>query len=227
MNFVDKEGLYHDKPVGPDGRFSSQNGFIYTAYADALGFDVDITSVVDEFNECFFISIHGNFHFKRRPDIVNPPVSRDEVLGALALGLFHAKVLERSDWYYNGVKPKVSLKRQLKAMWYLKDKHSNTLWSEPVVDAWPLAFTLAPHDRYFAKKIYRMIPTPFEHFMFLIYAVHTLLQKNDEHGKVSAKNIAWLQLKMLGSKYLIKLTDQKKNFLKYFGPDHLFTQVKK
>lgn len=89
-NYIDKYGRYHHKPC-INGEPSSNNGWIYTAYADKLGLPVNDSELRSCFNQC--LNEHNTFVL-RSPGKGLPPMSRDEILGAAALGLLKARNLQ-------------------------------------------------------------------------------------------------------------------------------------
>lgn len=222
--YVCKYGLYHDKPC-KQGKPSSNNGWIYTAMAEALNLPVTDTTIKKTFNNCLMQVKNYGFRITRLPGKDTPPISKDEIIGLLSLGFINDGFLEMYNWYYGyefGYSN--SIWKKLKAVLYLAGKHRNTIWEEKVVDAYPLAFTLGRADRYYAKKIHKNKTTVLEWLAFHINFVFAILKTNRKTGNVSVKNMIWLQLYDMDSKFLIKLINRKKNFVRYFGKDHVFNK---
>lgn len=90
QNYEDKYGRYHHKPC-INGEPSSNNGWIYSAYADKLGLPLNDSELQSCFNKC--LNEHNTF-ILRSPLKGLPPMSRDEILGAAALGLLKARNLK-------------------------------------------------------------------------------------------------------------------------------------
>ena len=213
--YVCKYGLYHDKPC-VDNEPSSNNGWIYTAYAKALGLKTGNYFYL--YNSCF--SDRGNFIINRLPKKTKPPISRDEIIGMVSLKTTIDDVLWYSDFNMYRLNLKnVSYFDSLKALWIIRNEHRNYMWENKIYPAYKLAFKLMPHDVYYIKKYNRVKQSFFEWGMFQLYAFSTILQNN-----VSAKNVLWLQLKDLNSIFWIKFLNQKKNFLEYFGKEHVFNR---
>lgn len=221
QNYICKYGLYHDKPV-KDGEPSSNNGWIYTAYAKALGFPLPINIDYDSlFMDCK-TEESSNFIRNRLPKKEEPPVSRDEIIGmhvmandvCFLLGNLYSWYLVKRVW------EKYSIIQSIKALWKIRKKHRNYVWKNKVYPAYKLAFKLMPHDRYFIKSTSMHFRSNlYEWCMFQLYAFSTIVQRN-----ISAKNILWLQLEMLNSIFWIRFINQPKNFKKYFPADHPFNR---
>jgi len=224
--FICKYGLYHDKPC-INGEPSSNNGWIYTAYAYRLlsVFDVLTSNVPmkEVFDGCV-ISKMSNYKFMltRLPGKPYPPISRDELIGMACLSKFHGGWIPRyinKDWtWYRKDRVKTSsLFQSIKALYSIRNEHRNTVWKEEIIEGYPLAFRLMWWDRYFFNKKYKMNSTIAQYVWFKLYTLSTILT-----GTPSELNILWLQLKELDSKFWIKLINQKKSFGEYFSEDHPF-----
>lgn len=225
--YTDKWGRFHDKPT--DGvKSSSNNGWIYTAYALALGIDIK-ASIIDCYGQCK-VSEHPLI-MNRTPNDPEPPMSRDEIIGLVSLRLLPGERLEKNHWQYYSepnVKPRKKLNwwKIAKALWKLKGKHRNYVWEEKIVDAYPAVFRLPPPDAYYVRKKWKMKTTRTQAIIFRASALQTLLKRSNSTGNISAKNIIWLQLKDMGMEksFLYRLTKQKSDFKKYFKPEHIFNQ---
>ena len=86
--YWDSYGRLHHKPC-INGVPSSNNGWMYTAYADKLlTIDLDRNGLIECFNKCIIKDARDNRSFViRSPGKDLPPMSRDEILGMAALGL--------------------------------------------------------------------------------------------------------------------------------------------
>ena len=138
----------------------------------------------------------------------------------VSLGFLHWKWLDHFDWrFYGYSQTKYPLIHQLKEVWSLKGKHRNHVWQNKILPAYPIVFRLFWHDRYYVKSVSGQDTSIFETFMFYLYVISTVSQDN-----TSAKNILWLQLKDLDSKFWIRFINREENFLEYFGPEHIFNR---
>jgi len=86
--YWDSYGRLHHK-LCINGVPSSNNGWVYTAYADKLlTIDLDRNGLIECFNKCIIKDARDNRSFLiRSPGKDLPPMSRDEILGMAALGL--------------------------------------------------------------------------------------------------------------------------------------------
>lgn len=219
-SFICKHGLFHDKPVF-DGEPSSNNGWIYTAYAKALG---HILPQGTHYDNLFLMCQvkRGDFIANRLPNKTEPPISRDEVIGMAAL---HTNVI-MSLWLTDfsmtrRCVDRISWWKSLKALWKIRNEHRNYVWENKVYDGYKIAFKLMPHDVFYIKNEYGIKPKFYEWLLFQLYALSTILQNN-----ISAKNVLWLQLYNMHSIFWIRFINQPKNFKKYFGTTHIFTRGK-
>lgn len=218
-NYFCKWGLLHHKEV-KTGEPTSNNGWIYLAYYKELGGEVNFHFLVQTLERCIYIDEdQEGFYLTRLPGKFEPPESRDEVIGKVCLVPSLAKDLIAVNYFYLGARggKKFSIIEQLKTLWILRTKHRNYFWENELFEIYPLAFRLWHNDRYFLKKLTKRDEEInfFEFAFFYLNAVHTIL-----FGKFYVKNILWLQLKKLNSKFLIRFIDHKKNFKKEFPADH-------
>lgn len=230
LTYQDQFGLYHDKPVGDNQMPTSNNGWIYSAYAKKLGLYFPIFSTFELYQKC--IKFQNPLIIERLPWLEEPPISHDEIVGMVSLGYMKNSLLEENYYQYycpdGRAKPwyKLNYLKIIKALWYLKGKHRTTVWKEEVKDAYPVAFRLSAANVYYVRKMKGLDVSPYQWFMFWASAFVTTFFGDGSHGDYSAKNIMWLQLNDLGyDKTLIGKAmnkTQKWNFLMYFGEDHIF-----
>lgn len=146
-NYVDKYGMYHDRPC-KNGEPSSNNGWIYTAYAFKLGLIVDRDLVAVTFSKCV---IPKDNHLIRTPYRDCPPISRDEILGMAALGFLKPNHL--NGWSFSPFKlPKFSLIKTIKQFLELRGKHRNYFWQNNMDQIYRFAFSVPLQDRHFILK---------------------------------------------------------------------------
>jgi len=223
-NYICKYELYHDKPCKEDySPFepSSNNGWIYTAYAQALGHLTASTRHYQKLYDACLEFTSNSFYIDRLPNKTEPPISRDEAIGMHYLRTPIFIKLHQQDFYlcYSGIANSVSWIDSIKALWKIRNEHRNFVWQNEVFDAYKLAFKLMPHDVYYFKKSFGFSTNITESILFNLYAFSTIVQNN-----ISARNVLWLQLKDLNSKFWIKFINQPKNFKKYFGDNHPFVK---
>lgn len=232
MGYKCKYGLYHDKPV-KNNEPSSNNGWIYTAYANELGImpiNVDqLTRLKRTFQACDEKPGNGIL-INRLPGKIKPPLSRDEVIGLYSLGMLEYSTLKRNHFVFYGKGEPMNKKTfkkilkglaQLYVITMLKGKsHRNDFWKYKIKNMYQLAFRLTPADSYWLKKCEGIKPHEEERLIWNLYKKCTL--ENGSHGEI---NILWLQAKMMGDKKLAKKCKPEKNIKAYFGPDHIFSKL--
>lgn len=232
-DYQDNLGLIHDKPVLSGKRPSSNNGWIYTAYAKHLKPHlVNVLLLQKTFTLTYSTAPKGYlWYIPRRPNRATPPISRDELIGMISLGVmdrFNYEKFFNEDWswYREDGLPETGLIDWLKAAYRLY-KHRddrNYVWREKDLHGFKIAFKATPHDRYYYKKMLNIKTNLLEWLFFQLYAFITVIKKGTGKGDLSAKNVLWLQLKDLNSSYWIKKLDHEQNFQKYFRPGHVLTE---
>jgi hypothetical protein len=235
-NYQDRFTRFHDKPT--DGQNpSSNNGFIYTAYAKHVLPDmVNLTSIAACVNKCCVD--HNKFQYNRNPNDPTPPMSRDEVMGMLSIlkgnsnpfGIVMYSALKGNHWNFCNLpeyeKKPLTLNRILTAadaLYDIKDEHRNTVWKENIIEAYPLAFRLPPSDIYYLKKLYGDKPNMLERIHFYAETLQSVY-KGDRSGRM----ITWLKIKDLGLEdtFLGKkvISREKQTFEEYFGKEHILSK---
>lgn len=148
--YQDVYGRWHDK-VTVEGRPSSNNGWIYTAYAKKLGFPINMGQMRDCARQCMIKTPDGRWVFTRSPGKKEPPMSRDEVLGLVYLGVLGFR---EGDWGFSpyGV-PSFNPFKSIAALWRMRKAHRNAIWEnggEPHL--WRFAFSVPLQDRAFILR---------------------------------------------------------------------------
>lgn len=224
MEYIDKYGLYHDKPVR-NREPSSNNGWIYTSYAKSLGHVCMSKKHYENlFSMCIIHrQIKSDFYLSRLPNKLTPPISRDELIGMASLGMDIGKILFARDYYFCRMNSEIrntSIWESIKVLYSIKDEHRNHVWQNSLYKGYKLAFRLAPHDIYYIKKISNWGDVKlYESILFNLYCLSTVIQNN-----ISARNVLWLQLRDLKSTFWIRFINQPDNFSKYFSEKHIFNR---
>lgn len=204
-----KYGLYHDKKV-INGEPSSNNGWIYTAYGLKLFGEVYIES--NTFNECYQ-STQDFMRIDRLPNKRTPPLSIDEVIGMVSLGVLNADMLEAYDWYMYGdirAYKKIRWIDSIKEAWRCRKQHRNYWWKRNNIKMAKLACKIMPwHKAYIKGK---------PNLWFALHVIFTAMGNN-----TSAKNLCLLMCEDLNSplKYLF---NKKKQYADYFEDGHIFRE---
>jgi len=213
MNYVCKYGLYHDKEV-ISGEPRSNNGWIYSAYASVVGLELNVIKLAQTIIKCDR-STEKDFIVDRLPQKPSPPLSIDELIGMVSIGIVHGRVLESYKWYYHEDQSKTSWLTALKAAWKIRKEHRNYFWENQITPVYKLAFKVMPHHMHYIKRKSGMKSTCAEKTLFLVHVLVNSMSK-----KHYIKNVSWLMLKDLDSKFLIKLFNHRKNLTAEFGKDH-------
>lgn len=161
-SYQDQWGRYHDKPT--DGiNPSSNNGWIYTAYAAKAGLSINIDQLILCRMLCLRKTEQGMFYYVRNPWKDLPPLSRDEVLGMVSLGVLPSRHL--NNWSFSPVDlPKFSVVQLIKQLWQLKPdlvkwklvfKHRNYYWQNNLDQIYRFAYSVPMQDRSFVLDCYK------------------------------------------------------------------------
>lgn len=149
-NYVDKWGRYHDKPVTDIKPVPSNNGWIYTAYAEKGGIKVDYFNLGGCFLNCKVANgeLPNGISLIRSPDKATPPISRDEILGMASLGFLKPRHL--NGWNFSPYAiPKFNLFKTISQFLEIKGKHRNYLWKNNMSHTYRFAFSMPIQDRAF------------------------------------------------------------------------------
>jgi hypothetical protein len=229
MQYQDKWTRFHNKPTnGID--YSSNNGWIYSAYAKHLVPDMLDRDLLKEcYGSC--IKSANPVMIDRSPGQLTPPFSKDEVLGCVSLGFLKNKQLEKSS--YNFCNLPTEFNRRLtfssfikaaKILFKIRKEHRNYIWQNRLAEAYSLAFKLPPEDIYYVKKMENKNPGIALTVLFYVNSIFTIFA-----GGESAKMMLWLKVMDLGIQSSILgnlvMKRHKKWIREYFGNDHIFTKV--
>jgi len=223
MTYQDKNTFWHNKP-SLAGKPSSNNRFIYSAYSKYLAPNtLNMNKVLVEY-VASTVSLSPVIIDRSYNDPM-PPLSKDEVIGMVSLGLLTRNELEAS--YYNfcniGLDKvedrKLTFKsffKAAKALFSIQGEHRNYFWENNVKDTYPLAFKLAPWDIYYVKKYYAAKTSILETMFFYLNIITTMRGDNK-----STKMMLYLQLRDLNHP-LLSILPVEDYILDYFGEDHPF-----
>jgi len=222
-DYQDRDTFYHDKPC-VNGEPSSNNGWIYTAYSKYLAPRTTNHELITmRFNNC--VRSYSPLRFDRLPDKIHPPVSKDEVIGAVSLGRLSASDLELNHWNFcnldNYEPKKFTIGNAIKAaklLYKIRKEHRNFVWQNNMTDAYNLTFYLPPEDQYYVLKFFGKRAGILRTIIFYINTLLTLTGKNK-----SAKMLKWLQLEDLKHP-LLRFINKDKLVRDYFGDKHPFVK---
>ena len=241
MNIYDRYGFAHDKNC-INGEASSNNPAIYSAMDEILtGNKKDFSSV---FASMLSINYPENsFTLIRHPDNKDLVTSLDEIIGWIKLGYLDSNLLKKFDWMFSDQDRRVPTWKIIKAMIYIAGEHRNFFQDKKVTDVHPVVFRIPFYIRFFTlKKDKRKIKLSYR-IAFYLYFMSTILKRNYKNKKIklingseitildkqtnniSAKNILFIILQDLDSKFLIRFINYKKNINDYFEGDHPFKKL--
>jgi len=155
-NYQDQHTRWHDRLHGSD------NGWIYTAYAKYL---MPESFNVNKLEDCYYACKRSNMPLKidRSPGEQLPPISKDEIIGLVSLGLLDVKMLEMNCWNFCNLDVQFarnltvgSVFKALRSMYAARKEHFTYLWKNGVEDSFVLLFRLPPWDVYYVKRYSRI-----------------------------------------------------------------------
>jgi hypothetical protein len=234
--YQDKNGLWHDKP----NRISN-NVYIYGLYAKLLGFDV--SKYPEYFQRCVVKLDRNNITINRHAGKPRPPLSFDELIGMVGLGLMPYDALKGNHFVYFGhgeplhkrffeklvkamleyVKPRLVVKGFSITIKTANLNDRNRWWRENLENVKHFAVRLTPAMTYVVKRFYGHKPHEEERLLWNFYRDCTTKKKAKSHGDYSQKNLLWALHLMNGDEKRAKELKPWVNFEKYFGASHPFT----
>lgn len=165
-NYQDQWGRFHHKPVTEKNPVPSNNSWLYTAYAKKAGVTLD----TNRLENCWQLCWENQEHFATRsPGKFVPPFSRDEILGAVEIGVLQPVWLVAYNWNFSPYPiPKFNLITLIKQLWQLRPtlsvsgpgetefglvwKHRNYFWQNNLDQLYRFAFSVPLVDRHFILK---------------------------------------------------------------------------
>lgn len=248
VDFQDKYSRWHDKPC-IDGEPKSNNGWIYSAYADIVGLPVNRVKLYECFNNSR-TDYPRMLPVNRSPGKGLPPMSRDEILGMDYFNMLWTTELEAGyHWQFcdlPGFEPKRWYQiNYLGALWYLlkmafaqlvmklwwndDNDHEAPEWFKKwshrnaLWDAkalWPIGFRLMPQDTwYMLKRAGFDSKISWIHDKYAWYTMNKTIKGGDASGIL----ILWMKLHRLNMQKhpLYKKIDILKVLKEYFDyTDH-------
>lgn len=196
-NYIDKDGFFHDSPC-INGEPSSNNAFIYTAYAHKLGFRHEYNVHIAEM--CDYLKV-------RRKGLYNPPISRDEILGLAYLGHLNEEFLK--GWNFcpsNRKLPRLNPFKLVKQLLECRGKHRNYFWTNNLDQVYHVAFSVPLQDRAFIMRCWEQDGG----ILAFKYNFYRLIEYFDKKSK-----------KRNGIRFL-KYGTGRKEMLEEFPEDHPF-----
>jgi hypothetical protein len=222
MNFQDQWSRWHHKPIPEGHKYSSGNGWIYTAEAMAVGLPVDEQKLRTAILLC-----HTEYGYTRHPDVENPGISHDEMFGISYLqGLYYPHLAKKqvNKWESQrwqicdiaGFKPtpwyKLNWPKVIHSFYkiYKLDKEytktnkasgkkaRHATYDYPVV--FPIAYHIGGWKRYLIKRHLGVSPSLYENLAFLVAKLFTIYGSKEW---TPGKRILGFQLKLLKNKTIV------------------------
>ena len=183
--YFDSWGRVHDK-ICKEGKPSSNNGWIYTAYLQKSEHELEYDKLERCFRECKQIDpTSGLFYLTRSPHKFEPPISRDEILGMAALGLLKPRHL--NGWNFSPyVVPKFNIVRLIFQVIEARNKHRNYFWNNKLDQLYRFAFSVPIQDRAFLLESFGETKS----FMYLFYKSIAFIDSKFSNPK---NGIHWLK----------------------------------
>lgn len=198
-NYIDSQGRMHDK-VCFNGKYSSNNGWIYSAIYTKLGGKLNID--LDYALKCAKYRL-------RHLDKPEPPISRDEILGLAYLGFLKPEHLD--GWNFSPYKlPKLDLHLLFDQLHDCVGKDRNHFWKNKLEQVYHLAFMVPFQDRNFINKSKQFKKCNV--FYNLVEKIDRLIEPKSNSGYM---------IKFL--KY--EIMPPMNAFEEYFGVDHPITKL--
>jgi hypothetical protein len=220
--YQDKFTRYHDKEC-VYGEPSSNNGWIYSAYAKYLAKNTtSYESLQQCYNQC--MRNYSPLKIDRSPNDKYPPLSKDEVIGLVSIGFLSGSDLEANHWNFCNLEyepKKLTLITFLKAFFALfkiRKEDRNYFWENEVVETYPLAFYLPPWDQYYVRKMIGKRPNLLQTLSFYINYLNVLT-----NGNKSVRMLLWLQLEDMNHT-LLRYIPRDEYVRNYFEQEHVFVK---
>lgn len=207
MSYINELGLYDVDP-NTDGKPTSNDGWILTAYAQKLGLPVDKSRLI--LTKEMLTTRADGLPIERLPNKQTPFLSRDVILGLVALKLISVSQLEKANWNFSPFKlPKFNLFKLISQLYQLKGKHRNHFWQNKGFEqVYYTAFSVPLTDRAF---LYQASGKPVPMIYRLISWFDSKLKPKSNSGAL----IRWLKYDNI---------PDKKVFEEYFGTGHPFLE---
>lgn len=193
MLYIDDRGFYHDKKSA-----SSNNKYIYSAYAKKVGLLPELTPVMQqELDFCYANKVR---HSMKQTSVM----SRDEIVGMAYLDKNTANKIIEEGFNFSPYKiPSFNLFKLIKQVLEVRGKHRNYFWQNNLDQIYRFAFSLPLQDRAFVyRSAGRKVP--------LIYVMIEDIDKSLNSSNRSSRAIRSLKYD----------NDNDQGIYDYFSDDH-------
>lgn len=235
MNYQDEWGGWNAT------KLNDKNKFIYGAISKYLG--LDVSTYPELFNKCKPEIKKGFIKFNRTPIDSEPPISPEEFIGAIVLGLIPYDIAKSNHFYFMGKGKKASVKDLEKIATGLlklymshqlnifmpkskKIKQRNLFWKHEIQELYGLAFRLNPAYVYAIKRANNKDTHEEERLLFKLYVDCTLSKRKSKfRGDQSQVMILWVLANYMQDYGLANKCRIKDILRKYFPADHNFNRA--
>lgn len=154
-NYQDAYSRYHHRPITAADPFPSNNGWLFSAYAQKLGLPTDRNKLEQCYAKCRVHVWDNHNSVRRNPGENVPPLSRDEILGIAALNLPFTDLYRIQNWNFSPYPlPRFNLftfiKQAKLALDHSEDR--NYFWKTGLSQLYRFAFSVPLVDRAFILK---------------------------------------------------------------------------
>lgn len=194
--YQDQYYRWHDKKTNKNDVYSSNNAWIYTAYAAHIlgNTAIDNLSLKQCYNACSSETNENKLIIDRHPGIKLPPMSKDEIIGLISLGLLSVKQLKKHKWNFCNLPYKdEGFLKALISLFKIRKEHRNYAWQNNLTETYSLLFSLPFSDRHYALLKSGLKSNIFYKIAFYLELIHVILINKS----ASITMLKWLQLKDL------------------------------
>lgn len=200
LNYMDRFGRWHDKPIKEGKEWSSNNGWFYTAVSKRVGMVVHVIP-----GAAYFCARHLSRHpYVVRIDDSIPPISRDEILGLVYLG--HLTKKNMKGWNFSPyILPRFNIFKFIAQLWECRGKHRNHFWKNELSQVYHVAFVVPLQDRHFILTCWG----EFNAFYWLIDKINNKIKITNRSSRLIR---------------FLKTGKDIEAVANYFGPNHPITK---
>lgn len=218
MNYVDKYGRWHTKPVTEENPLPTNNAYIYSFYAGMVGLPVEFKEGVPA-----LLVIINDRVMNRHPGVVPPdgvPISHDEYVGLAGLNQVRAKRIveygEANHWQIcdiPGFTPTPFRKLVMDDVFASYEGLANeenprtAVIKYPAI--WPVAFWHRPEQQYFYYRCAGRSPGTFRTIYFILATLVSIFSREKSSPMWYFKTLKFKEIgPNIWEKALIKLTEK-------------------
>lgn len=230
MNYVDKFGRWHVKPVTEQNPIPTNNAYIYSFYAQMVGLQFQFTGeVLAELGEISTKVI------SRHPGGYHVPISHDEYVGVAGMDKNWANAIvefgEKNYFQYcdlEGFKPtpfrKLDIHSVMEGFEGLANEENPRRAVVKYPSIWNVAFWHKPEHQYFYYRCAQRSPGIIRTIWFIVASLFTIFRKEQTTVMLGFKLKKLMKKPNLADRFvnfcMNKWGDFKGAAIKYFPEDH-------